>query len=86
MSDAMPGASMKAIPATVTSTQEKAGAQAGVNVAELIKRARDNAGVSGVYVFLAVMTIFAVFPIYFVLYASLSPTQARMAQIGRAHV
>lgn len=76
MSEQMQGASMKAVPATVTSTEAKAGAQTGALILDLVKRVRDNAGVTGIYVFLAVMTIFSIFPIYFVLYASLSPTQA----------
>lgn len=76
MNEPMQGASMKAIPASVTTAESKAQAQQAVDVLELIKRARDHAPVVGIYVFLAVMTIFAVFPIYFVVYASLSPTQA----------
>jgi arabinogalactan oligomer/maltooligosaccharide transport system permease protein len=39
-------------------------------------RVRRNAGLSGIYVFLAVMLVFSLFPLYFVLQASLNATQA----------
>jgi arabinogalactan oligomer / maltooligosaccharide transport system permease protein len=39
------------------------------------RRLRDNLGLAGVYVFLGIMTLFALFPIYFVIQASLADTQ-----------
>lgn len=43
---------------------------------DLPERVRRNAGLTGVYIFLAVMVIFSLFPLYFVLQASLNATQA----------
>ncbi|HEX9037559.1 MAG TPA: sugar ABC transporter permease [Ktedonobacterales bacterium] len=59
-----------------------AGAKVGEGVeqiplaAELFERVRQNIGVAGIYVFLAFMVVFSLFPIYFVLQASLNATQA----------
>jgi arabinogalactan oligomer / maltooligosaccharide transport system permease protein len=63
-------------------TTTAAGAKSG-SLAERVPLALDvllwvrhNAGVVGIYAFLTVMTIFSLFPIYFVVQASLNSTQA----------
>ena len=74
MNEQTQGASVRAIPAT---TSEAASlSQQRATALELLRRARQNVGLAGIYVFLGIMTVFSVFPIYFVVYASLSPTQA----------
>lgn len=68
-------ASMKAVPATST-TEVGVGAQESVSALEQFQRFRKNAGLTAIYIFLAVMTIFAIFPIYYVLQASFNSSQA----------
>ena len=74
MSEQTQGASVRAIPTTTTGAASLS--QQRANALDLLRRVRQNSGLAGIYVFLAVMTVFSVFPIYFVLYASFSPTQA----------
>ena len=75
MSDqSMSGASARAIPATTTGVGIRA--KEGATTLNLMRKIRQNAGLAGIYLFLSVMTIFSIFPIYFVVEASLSGTQA----------
>ena len=64
--------------AVTTTADAKSTAIAGQApiAADLARWVRHNAGVSGLYIFLAVMTLFSLFPIYFVVQASLNSTQA----------
>jgi arabinogalactan oligomer/maltooligosaccharide transport system permease protein len=70
-------ASTEAIPVAGTA---KAGAaplaQLWSRVVDLFQRYRENAGLAGIYAFLGIMALFAIFPIYFVFQASLNSTQA----------
>jgi len=74
MNEPTQGASVRTIPAATSETTSLS--QQRATALELLRRMRQNVGLAGIYVFLAVMTVFSVFPIYFVLYASFSPTQA----------
>lgn len=65
-----------AVPASVSSEKVGAVSKASVNTADLIKRVRQDSLVWLIYVFLGVMTIFSVFPIYYVIQASLNSTQS----------
>lgn len=76
MSEQAQGASLRAVPTSVTTTTTGATEAVGSNALDLLRRLRQYSGLTGIYVFLAVMVVFSIFPIYFVLYASLSPTQA----------
>ena len=78
MSQRSPRLARMASTKAITATEAKPGALAErVPVAlDVIQWIRHNAGVSGIYAFLAVMTIFSLFPIYFVVQASLNSTQA----------
>ncbi len=75
MSEQTQAASMSAVPASVTADQVVTKTERRATTLELLRRTRQNVGLGGIYLFLAAMTIFSVFPIYFVVYASLSPTQ-----------
>lgn len=75
MSEQTQAASMSAVPASVTADQVVTKTEQRATTLEFLRRTRQNVGLGGIYLFLAVMTIFSVFPIYFVVYASLSPTQ-----------
>lgn len=68
------GASASAIPATTAGVTSRA--EEGARAADLMRRIRQNLGLAGIYLFLGVMTLFSIFPIYFVLQASVSGTQA----------
>ena len=74
MNEQTQGASVKAIPTTTSETTTVA--RYGSTALDLLRRAPRNLDVAGIYIFLGVMTVFSIFPIYFVVYASLSPTQA----------
>ncbi len=72
---------LEALPAEAISTVEaiarpRSVARSRANTADLFKRLRDNLGVIGIYAFLGVMVIFALFPIYYVFQASFNTTQA----------
>lgn len=71
---ALEGAS-NAVPVSATGKVE-ATQQESVSVAEQLQRFRGNAGLGAIYIFLAVMVLFAIFPIYYVLQASFNSTQA----------
>ncbi|HEX8996854.1 MAG TPA: ABC transporter permease subunit [Ktedonobacterales bacterium] len=71
---ALEGAS-NAVPVSATGKVE-AVQQESVSVAEQLQRFRGNAGLGAIYIFLAVMVLFAIFPIYYVLQASFNSTQA----------
>jgi arabinogalactan oligomer/maltooligosaccharide transport system permease protein len=71
---------LDALPAEAISTVEAVArplpvARERVVATDLFKRIRDNLGVIGIYVFLGVMVIFALFPIYYVFQASFNTTQ-----------
>lgn len=67
-------ASMKAVAATGATTATSAKERSAT--LDLFQRIRQNAGLAGIYLFLSIMTIFSVFPIYFVVQASLNSNQA----------
>ena len=75
MSEEFQAASMKAVPASVTTSEAATLTDQRARALDLLRRARKNTGLTGIYLFLAVMTVFSIFPIYFVVFASLSPTQ-----------
>jgi arabinogalactan oligomer / maltooligosaccharide transport system permease protein len=66
----------QAIPGVATAAKAKPLAQPRAGVLDLLGRARKNLGLIGIYIFLAIMTVFALFPLYFVLQASFNATQA----------
>jgi arabinogalactan oligomer / maltooligosaccharide transport system permease protein len=66
----------QAIPGVATATKAKPLAQPRAGVLDLLGRARKNVGLIGIYIFLGIMTVFALFPLYFVLQASFNATQA----------
>ena len=68
-------ASVKAIPVAGTAASEATGAQQRVSALAWLLRLRKNLGLIGVYLFLGLMVIFALFPLYFVLQASFDATQ-----------
>lgn len=75
MSDqSLQGASAKAISATATGAAKRT--EEGTASLDLLRKIRQNAGLAGIYLFLSIMTIFSIFPIYFVVQASVSGTQA----------
>jgi arabinogalactan oligomer/maltooligosaccharide transport system permease protein len=65
-----------AVPASIPAEKVGAVSKATVNTADLIRRVRQNSLVWLIYVFLGVMTIFSIFPIYYVVQASLNSTQS----------
>jgi arabinogalactan oligomer/maltooligosaccharide transport system permease protein len=69
-------ASIKAVTATGTATKTVAITGERAGVASLFRRFRKNSSLAGIYVFLGLMTIFALFPLYYVLQASFNATQA----------
>lgn len=66
----------QAIPGVATAAKPKAVARPGAGALDLVGRARKNTGLIGIYIFLAIMTVFSLFPLYFVLQASFNSTQA----------
>lgn len=66
----------QAIPGVATAAKSDAAVQPRAGVLDLLGRARKNAGLAGIYIFLAIMTVFSLFPLYFVLQASFNSTQA----------
>jgi arabinogalactan oligomer/maltooligosaccharide transport system permease protein len=69
-------ASSEAISTTAPVAKPESAAERYARALELLARVQRNIGVAGIYVFLTVMTIFSLFPLYFVLQASLNATQA----------
>lgn len=69
-------ASANAVSGVTTSAEVKPLAQPRSVALDLFARVRKNAGLIGIYLFLSVMVVFALFPIYFVLQASFNATQA----------
>jgi len=65
-----------AIPGVATAAKAEAVARSRPGALDMLGRVRQNAGLAGIYLFLGVMVVFALFPIYFVLQASLNATQA----------
>ncbi|HKD74833.1 MAG TPA: ABC transporter permease subunit, partial [Ktedonobacterales bacterium] len=66
----------RALPGVATVAKAEVAARSRPVALDVFGRVRQNAGLAGIYLFLGVMVVFALFPIYFVLQASLNATQA----------
>lgn len=65
-----------AIPASASTSDVRSVSEARVGTLAMFKRGRPDLLAWVIYLFLAVMTLFSVFPIYYVLQASLNATQS----------
>ena len=65
-----------AIPAVTTRAKAVPHAQRRAGALELFRKPRKSWSLIAIYIFLSIMTLFSLFPIYFVVQASLNSTQA----------
>ena len=69
-------ASAKAVPVVTTTAKAEPRAQRRAGVLELFRQPRKHWSLIAIYIFLSIMTLFSLFPIYYVFQASLNSTQA----------
>lgn len=74
--DPVPVAAVNAIPGTARGTTTKTTVGSRASALDAFRQLRKNTGLIGIYIFLGLMAVFALFPIYFVLQASFNATQA----------
>lgn len=65
-----------AIPAVTTRAKAEPHAQRRAGALDLFRKPRESWSLIAIYIFLSIMTLFSLFPIYFVVQASLNSTQA----------